>query len=369
MTDDRMTLSISPLPGPTWNWLKVNDAEIKVPEEAEEALTEVNLPGELSDTMLLDEEDVETLISAESGLGSNFAAWIAGCPVDPVTITASKGMQAETPAVVRLYATNKEAAANRYQVIARQDSELTLVMYISGKDVDAASDGNATVSLDTRILIQDGAKVHLVQVCDGGAAVGSYVDVAAVLGERSELSILQISMGEAEAFFGVAADLQGKSSKLSIDTAFSAGAGERVDMNYIARHHGKHTESVIRVNGVLRENAEKTFRGTIDFIRGSAGATGDEREDVLLLGENVVNKTVPLILCSEEDVEGSHGATIGDLSDETLYYFRSRGIDDETAYNLIAAGRLVSAVQKIPDETLKNELLVKMGELEEEDSE
>ena len=82
-----------------------------------------------------------------------------------------------------------------------------------------------------------------------------------------------------------------------------------------------------------------------------------------------MNKTVPLILCSEEDVEGSHGATIGDLSDETLYYFRSRGIDDETAYNLIAAGRLVSAVQKIPDETLKNELLVKMGELEEEDSE
>ena len=363
MTDDRMTLRVSPLPGPTWNWLKVNDAEIKVPEEAEEALAEVDLPGELSDTMLLEEEDVEALISAESGLGSSFAAWIAGCPVDPVTVTASAGMQAEKPAVVRLYATNGEATANRYQLIARKDSELTLVMYVSGADV---AEAGSTVSIDTRLLIQDGAKVHLVQVCDGGASVGSFVDVAAVLGEKSELSILQISTGEAQAFFGVAADLRGKYSKLSIDTAFSAGDGERVDMNYIARHHGKHTESLIRVNGVLRENAEKTFRGTIDFIRGSAGAKGDEREDVLLLGEDVVNKTVPLILCSEEDVEGSHGATIGDLSEETLYYFRSRGIDDEEAYSLIAKGRLVSAVQKIPDEALKKELLMKMGELEEE---
>ena len=44
---------------------------------------------------------------------------------------------------------------------------------------------------------------------------------------------------------------------------------------------------------------------------------------MLLLGDDVVNKTIPLILCAEENVEGNHGATIGELDDDTLFYFDS----------------------------------------------
>ena len=100
----------------------------------------------------------------------------------------------------------------------------------------------------------------------------------------------------------------------------------------------------------------------IDFIRGCKGAKGDEREDVLLLGEDIVNKTIPLILCQEEDVEGAHGATIGDLSEEILWYFRSRGIDDETASELIATGRLLGSVRKIPEKELRDTILGSLGE-------
>ena len=75
------------------------------------------------------------------------------------------------------------------------------------------------------------------------------------------------------------------------------------------------------------ERAKKVFRGTIDFKRGSAGSVGSENETVLLLGEDAENKTVPVILCAEENVEGSHGATIGELDEDTLFYFASRGID------------------------------------------
>ena len=48
------------------------------------------------------------------------------------------------------------------------------------------------------------------------------------------------------------------------------------------------------------------FRGTIDFKFGAAGAEGEEKEDVLLLGDDVINQTIPLILCAEEDVQGNH---------------------------------------------------------------
>ena len=73
--------------------------------------------------------------------------------------------------------------------------------------------------------------------------------------------------------------------------------------------------------------AEKIFRGTIDFVRGSADSVGAETEQVLLLGDDVVNKTIPVILCAEENVQGSHGAAIGELDEETLFYFGARGMD------------------------------------------
>ena len=61
----------------------------------------------------------------------------------------------------------------------------------------------------------------------------------------------------------------------------------------------------MNADGVLQDRSAKLFRGTIDFQKGAAGSKGDEKEDVLLLGEDVVNRTIPLILCAEEDVEAT----------------------------------------------------------------
>lgn len=49
------------------------------------------------------------------------------------------------------------------------------------------------------------------------------------------------------------------------------------------------------------------------------------------MGDNVVNQTIPLILCAEEDVEGNHGASIGQLDEEMLFYLSSRGMSAESA--------------------------------------
>ena len=84
----------------------------------------------------------------------------------------------------------------------------------------------------------------------------------------------------------------------------------------MALHEGKKTQSNMQAGGVLRDHAFKLYRGTIDFKWGAKGAVGNEKEDVLLLSNDVVNQTIPLILCAEEDVEGNHGATIGKLDDE-----------------------------------------------------
>lgn len=66
-------------------------------------------------------------------------------------------------------------------------------------------------------------------------------------------------------------------------------------------------------------------------MHGCKGATGTERETVLLANKGVDNKTVPVILCDEDDVAGNHGATIGHVRDEQLFYLACRGLDQNAA--------------------------------------
>ena len=71
---------------------------------------------------------------------------------------------------------------------------------------------------------------------------------------------------------------------------------------------------------------------------------------MLLLGDDVINQTIPLILCAEEDVQGNHGATIGRLDDELLFCLCSRGMSHEAASEMITRARLDAVCRKIGDE-------------------
>lgn len=71
---------------------------------------------------------------------------------------------------------------------------------------------------------------------------------------------------------------------------------------------------------------------------------------MLLLGDDVVNKTIPLILCTEEDVKGSHGASIGELEQGMLFYFEARGISKSEAEKIVAKARLEKLCQETADE-------------------
>ena len=123
-----------------------------------------------------------------------------------------------------------------------------------------------------------------------------------------------------------------------------------IDLNLAVDHVGRNTRSDIDVSGALSDSAKKVFRGTIDFKNGSAGSTGSEQETVLLLGDDVVNRTVPLILCAEENVEGTHGATIGALDDDTLFYFESRGFDRDAAERLMARAAVERLAHDLGDD-------------------
>ena len=195
----------------------------------------------------------------------------------------------------------------------------------------------------------------LVQIIRNDNAKTVLNDIGAKVADGAKFSVIHLFLSGDHVYNGCKADLVGKKSTFTADIAYTVGNDAVLDMNYVALHEGKKSVSEIKTDGVLHENSKKLFRGTIDFKKGAAGAVGNEKEDVLLLDDDVVNQTIPLILCAEEDVEGNHGASMGDLDDATLFYLCSRGLSREEAERMVARARIDALNELVADEAVQKQ--------------
>lgn len=204
-------------------------------------------------------------------------------------------------------------------------------------------------NLRTSLVAHKDAVIRLVQLQDTREGSLLHNQIDGHCEENGHIELIQMFVGQGHLYSDSRFILQGDRSGLEADIGYLGRREQKLDMNLAVDHFGKHTESEINAAGALMDSAEKIFRGTIDFKNGSSDSVGNEKETVLMLGENVVNKTVPLILCAEENVVGNHGATIGELDDETLFYFESRGIGREAAEDLLARASIERLARKTGD--------------------
>ena len=136
------------------------------------------------------------------------------------------------------------------------------------------------------------------------------------------------------------------------------GIGEqRKDINYIAELRGTKTNIDIDVQGALKDSAKKNFKGTIDFKKGSKKAKGNENEYCMLLSDKAKSIALPMLLCTEEDVEGNHSTASGKVDEKQLFYIMTRGISYKEAVKLIVKSKFNKIIERILDEELKDEIL------------
>ena len=136
------------------------------------------------------------------------------------------------------------------------------------------------------------------------------------------------------------------------------GIGEqRKDINYIAELRGTKTNIDIDVQGALKDEAKKNFKGTIDFKKGSKKAKGNENEYCMLLSDKAKSIALPMLLCTEEDVEGNHSTASGKVDEKQLFYIMTRGISYKEAVKLIVKSKFNKIIERISDEDLKEEVL------------
>lgn len=187
-------------------------------------------------------------------------------------------------------------------------------------------------------------------------------DIDVTCDNDAEFSWYRIILGGDESYDNCSVKLEGEGSAFNARIGFRLKGAERLDINCESIHTGKRTVSDIKGSGVLSDKAFKKLNGTIDFRSGCAGAVGNEAEDVLLLSESVHNQSLPVILCSEEDVVGNHGATIGRLDENLIYYLETRGMEKEEITRMMAKARVDAIISSLPDGALRKELLGEEGE-------
>ena len=377
--NDAEWIKVNMLPTRTWNRLKVNESYVKTPEIKSFCRCEMNdaarnISCSAGGHRPEEYDDIESgMGSAVAELGRSADAAFAGknrtdarncTQTDTILISTEDGKRYVDPMVMTYkYEPQKGSSFNRIIIDAAPGSSLTAVIVLeSSKDVlvqQAALQRNgADTNEDTAVLrvlvnAQQNSDVRIYMVQMIGSKTVSLADVGIQEAENSRVEFVRAELGGSRSYTGVLADLRGDGSYFEADTSYNAASGRIVDMDYTARHEGRNTQSLMNAAGVIGNSSEKIFRGTIDFLRGCAGAKGDEKEDVLLLGDDLVNKTVPLILCKEEDVEGNHGASIGELADDVLFYMGTRGISREQAEKLVAKAKLLAVISKIPSDEVR----------------
>lgn len=350
-----MEMKVNRLPMRTWNWLHMNDSSLSdidteiYGKNMVSCNPQFTLPGQgvscirgmSAGTLEAGFQEIPT------GMGPDMDELVRESETPMDIFRIKRGAHPEEALRLSWQYKQGENSLHAVCIYAEEGSSITVIMENFSGRKDSGSAG-----IQTKVYAEKNAAVRLIQVQLLGDGFAAMNDVGGICEEGASIELLQLQLGAKTTYAGARINLAGDASRMKADIGYLGKNTQKLDMNYVAEHHGRKSESQMEVKGVLRDQASKLFRGTIDFHRGCSGAEGTEKEEVLLLGDDVVNRTIPLILCGEENVQGNHGATAGKLDEEKLFYFCSRGLSREEACDMMARAGIDALCAKIPDDTV-----------------
>lgn len=161
----------------------------------------------------------------------------------------------------------------------------------------------------------------------------------------------------------------GKLNRLKIDTSFNGqgsqcsnigvflGRGkEHIDFTTNMYHNAENTKNDVLVDGILKDESNSVYRGLIKIPKEGQKTNSYLANHILKLGEKTLANSIPSLKIDANDVKASHGATVGQIDEEQLFYLMARGLTREFAEKLIVEGFFEPVIQKIPLEELRERI-------------
>lgn len=271
----------------------------------------------------------------------------------------------------KIYDVAKEDKKETEIINLKLDEENNIL--VSGIDINAGYDstssylitatgnaGKAYLNSQIRVNIEDKARVKLVIVTNLAENSTNLTSVATILGEESYLDISYIEIGADKSLVNIKNILDGDRSIVEEEGVYFKEKDQFLDILAINEHNGNDTNSDAMFNGALKDQSQKNWKGIVDLMPGCVSADGKIGDYSMMFSDEVKNKTAPILLCAEKEVSGNHAASVGRLNKDMLFYIMSRGFDKKTAESMILEATFSKALDKIDDESLRDELKAKV---------
>lgn len=330
---------VNELPSPTWNRLAINNCTLNVPVPAQGADEVARVAADAAAAYVKRpcEQSLEERSGLRSGLGAAAQAWLEAAASQRVRVDVPARVTQEEPIEVVVRGEAGEVAVSDVTLGEGARAQVVVV-------ATSGAEGDATCGALTRLTLGEGARARVHVLCALHDGYQHLNDLQIALADGAAVDVTYHLLGAGRCAAGMDVDCAGFHSACRTDVRYLTRNDEVLDMNYVMRLRGRKSTAAFDAYGVMGGTSSKTLRDTIDLVHGGKGAAGREQETVLLTSQGVTNKSLPVVLCDEDDVAGEHGATVGAVSPDQLDYLRTRGLSEHEAQALFARSVLDSAV-------------------------
>ncbi len=291
--------------------------------------------------------EIEALLATEAVPASDgkFPALNAALWSDGVFLRVPRGVRLERPIRLSRWVSRPGAATfTRVLIVAEELSQVSFVDEILSPDFAVTTLVNTAVE----IFARGGARVQYVSLQRMGRGA-FYLANQRTLAERdSTLDTLNVALGGSVGRVDLNARLVGLGANSDMLGLYFGDGDQHFDFNTSQDHVAPHAHSDLLYKGALDGSARGVFRGIIRVHEGAQGTDAYQTNRNLILSDQAIATSLPNLEIGADDIRCSHGATVGQLDKEALFYLMSRGLAREKAERLVVLGFLGEVLSRLP---------------------
>ena len=274
------------------------------------------------------------------------ALWSGGC-----FIYVPQGVEVELPIEYAAgLTTSRLGVFPHLLVVAEPNSRVTVIQEATSPELEELN----VVAGAVEIIVKDGAQVRFVDVQRWGERVQNFVTMRANLSRDASLQAILLGLGGALTKSRLDVLLNGAGSKADLLGLFFGGGDQRFDYDTRQDHVGQHTESDLLFKSALNDRASFVWNGVVDVRKTASQSSANQTSRNLLLSDQASASPTPILEISAYDVlRCSHGATVGPVDQEQIFYLQSRGIPADEAERMLVDAFFAEVLERVPSEGLQ----------------
>ena len=265
-----------------------------------------------------------------------------------------KGTKVDTPIQVTFLtdANHGDAASfPRLLVVAEENSSATLIeSFVSNRNQQYFTNAVAEV------VLKEGARLEHYRMQSESDKAFHTSMTSSSLGRNASYDTTCINIGARLSRHDVSVVLDHEGAECWVDGLYLIGADQHTDTHSVIDHQQPHCTSRQLYKGILDGNARAVFNGKIFVREGAQKTDAMQTNKNLLLSQQARVDTKPQLEIYADDVKCAHGAAVGQIDQEELFYLQARGINPELGRNLLTYGFAEEVIAKIKIDSLRSQL-------------